>query len=125
MQKLKMIPCPRCGEDFPEKRKMLGYHVCVNCSTVKPLVGITTVEGSGDHTYNDIIIMDQDRATAIAKAEAEITGKKVFMEVLDLDKDENEISQSVKEAVDQALEEEEPLIIDVDDTPKGIQGIDY
>ena len=125
MQKLKMIPCPRCGEDFPEKRKMLGYHVCVNCSTVKPLVGITTVEGSGDHTYNDIIIMDQDRATAIAKAEAEITGKKVFMEVLDLDKDENEVSQSVKEAVDQALEEEEPLIVDVDDTPKGIQGIDY
>ena len=125
MQKLKMISCPRCGEDFPEKRKMLGYHVCVNCSTVKPLVGITTVEGSGDHTYNDIIIMDQDRATAIAKAEAEITGKKVFMEVLDLDKDENEVSQSVKEAVDQALEEEEPLIVDVDDTPKGIQGIDY
>jgi len=125
MQKLKMIPCPRCGEDFPEKRKMLGYHVCVNCSTVKPLVGITTVEGSGDHTYNDIIIMDQDRATAIAKAEAEITGKKVFMEVLDLDKDENEVSQSVKEAVDQVLEEDEPLIVDVDDTPKGIQGIDY
>jgi hypothetical protein len=125
MQKLKMIPCPRCGEDFPEKRKMLGYHVCVNCSTVKPLVGITTVEGSGDHTYNDIIIMDQDRASAIAKAEAEITGKKVFMEVLDLDKDENEVTQSIKEAVDQVLEDEEPLIVDVDDTPKGIQGIDY
>ena len=123
--KLKMIPCPRCGNDFPEKRKELGYHVCVNCSTVKPVVGITTVEGSGDHTYNDIIIMDQDRATAIAKAEAEITGKKVFMEVLDLDKDENEVSQSVKEAVDQVLEDEEPLIVDVDDTPKGIQGIDY
>ena len=125
MQKLKMIPCPRCGEDFPEKRKMLGYHVCVNCSTVKPLVGITTVEGSGDHTYNDIIIMDQDRASAIAKAEAEITGKKVFMEVLDLDKDENEVTQSIKEAVDQVLEDEEPLIVDVDDTPKGIEGIDY
>ena len=125
MQKLKLIPCPRCGEDFPEKRKMLGYHVCVNCSTVKPLVGITTVEGSGDHTYNDIIIMDQDRASAIAKAEAEITGKKVFMEVLDLDKDENEVTQSIKEAVDQVLEDEEPLIVDVDDTPKGIQGIDY
>ena len=39
---LKMIPCPKCGNDFPEKRKELGYHVCVNCSTVKPLVGITT-----------------------------------------------------------------------------------
>jgi len=125
MQKLKMIACPRCGEDFPEKRKMLGYHVCVNCSTTKPVVGITTVEGSGDHTYNDIIIMDQDRATAIAKAEAEITGKKVFMEVLDLDKDENEVTQSVKEAVTQVLDDDEPLIVDVDETPKGIQGIDY
>ena len=120
-----MIACPRCGEDFPEKRKMLGYHVCVNCSTTKPVVGITTVEGSGDHTYNDIIIMDQDRATAIAKAEAEITGKKVFMEVLDLDKDENEVTQSVKEAVSQVLDDDEPLIVDVDETPKGIQGIDY
>ena len=125
MQKLKMIACPRCGDDFPEKRKMLGYHVCVNCSTTKPVVGITTVEGSGDHTYNDIIIMDQDRATAIAKAEAEITGKKVFMEVLDLDKDENEVTQSVKEAITQVLDDDEPLIVDVDETPKGIQGIDY
>lgn len=123
--KLKMIPCPRCGNDFPEKRKELGYHVCVNCSTTKPVVGITTVEGSGDHTYNDIIIMDQDRATAIAKAEAEITGKKVFMEVLDLDKDENEVTQSVKEAITQVLDDDEPLIVDVDETPKGIQGIDY
>ena len=125
---LKMIPCPKCTKDFPEKRKELGYHVCVDCSTIKPLVGITTVEGSGDHTYNDIIIMDQDRATAIAQAEAAITGKKVFMEVLDLDKDENEVTQSVKEAVDNVLNDEESDIEDALDPNKeheGIQGIDY
>ena len=123
-----MIPCPRCGEDFPEKRKMLGYHVCVNCSTVKPVVGITTVEGSGDHTYNDIIIMDQDRALAIAEKEAELSGRKVFMEVLDLDKDETEVSQSVKEAVDNVLNDEEDDIEDALDPNKeyeGIEGIDY
>ena len=123
-----MIPCPRCGEDFPEKRKMLGYHVCVNCSTVKPVVGITTVEGTGDHTYNDIIIMDQDRALAIAAKEAELSGKKVFMEVLDLDKDETEVSQSVKEAVDNVLNDEEDDIEDALDPNKeyeGIEGIDY
>ena len=126
--KLKMIPCPRCGNDFPEKRKELGYHVCVNCSTVKPVVGITTVEGSGDHTYNDIIIMDQDRALAIAAKEAELSGKKVFMEVLDLDKDETEVSQSVKEAVDNVLNDEEDDIEDALDPNKeyeGIEGIDY
>ena len=105
--KLKMIPCPRCGNDFPEKRKELGYHVCVNCSTVKPVVGITTVEGTGDHTYNDIIIMDQDKAKSIAEKEAELSGKKVFIEVLDLDDDEAAISQSVKEKVNQVLEDEE------------------
>jgi hypothetical protein len=126
--KLKMIPCPRCGNDFPEKRKELGYHVCVNCSTVKPVVGITTVEGSGDHTYNDIIIMDQDKARAIAEKEAELSGKKVFMEVLDLDKDETEVSQSVKEAVDNVLNDEEDDIEDALDPNKeyeGIEGIDY
>jgi len=126
--KLKMIPCPRCGNDFPEKRKELGYHVCVNCSTVKPVVGITTVEGSGDHTYNDIIIMDQDKALAIAAKEAELSGKKVFMEVLDLDKDETEVSQSVKEAVTNVLNDEEDDIEDALDPNKeyeGIEGIDY
>ena len=103
----------------------MGYHVCVNCSTAKPVVGITTVEGSGDHTYNDIIIMDQDRARAIARKEAELKGQKVNIELLDLDTDENAVSQSVKEAVNNVIEDDEPLIVDVDDTPKGIQGIDY
>ena len=65
--KLVMIECPKCGNDFPEKRKELGYHVCVSCSTVKPKVGVTTVEGTGDHTYNDIIIMEQDTYISIKK----------------------------------------------------------
>lgn len=126
MMKLKMIPCPKCGNDFPEKRKELGYHVCVNCSTTKPVVGITTVEGTGDHTYNDIIIMDQDRARSIAQKEAELKGSSVHIEMLDLDADEAAISQSVKEKVDQVVSDEEDVIIStVDDTPQGIEGIDY
>ena len=125
--KLKMIPCPRCGNDFPEKRKELGYHVCVNCSTVKPVVGITTVEGTGDHTYNDIIIMDQDKARSIAEKEAELSGKKVYIEVLDLDDDEAAISQSVKEKVNQVLEDEEDEYdaFDPNKEYEGIEGIDY
>lgn len=102
MQNFKMIPCPKCNEDFPEKRKELGYHVCVNCSTAKPVVGITTVEGTGDHTYNDLIIMDAAKARRIAQAEAEALGnKKQALELLDLseegDIDENAVSQSVKD----------------------------
>ena len=122
-----MIPCPKCGNDFPLKRKELGYHVCVNCSSVKPVVGITTVEGTGDHTYNDIIIMDQDRARSIAQKEAELSGKKVHLEMLDLDADETAISQSLKEKVNQVLEDEEDDydMLDPDKEPEGIEGIDY
>ena len=126
---LKMIPCPKCGNDFPEKRKELGYHVCINCSTVKPVVGVTTVEGSGDHTYNDIIIMEQDKYISIAKKEAELSGRKVDIEILDLDKDENEISQSIKEKVNQTLDEElgenDYDMFDPDKEMEGIEGIDY
>jgi len=123
---LEMMKCPACNQDkLPVKRKELGYHVCVNCSTTKPVVGITTVEGSGDHTYNDIIIMDQDKAAAIAQREAQLKGSKVDIEYINLDSDEAAVSQSVKEKVDQVLEDDEPLIVDVDDTPKGIEGIDY
>lgn len=121
---LEMIPCPKCGNDFPKKRKELGYHVCVNCSSVKPVVGITTVEGSGDHTYNDMIIMDQDRAIAIASKAAELAGKKVDIEMLDLDADEAEINQTVKEQVQKILDDEkEEEEEEVKETK--IRGIDY
>ena len=125
---LEMIECPRCGNDFPLKRKELGYHVCVNCSTTKPVVGVTTVEGSGYHTYNDIIIMPQDQYLSIKKKEAELSGKKAdLLELLDLDKDENEASQSVKEQVNVLLDEDldpEEDEQDVDRTGQ-IEGIDY
>lgn len=123
-----MINCPACNEDrLPVKRKELGYHVCVDCSTAKPVVGITTVEGTGDHTYNDIIIMDQDRARSIAEKEAELSGKKVHLEMLDLDLDEAAISQSVKEKVGQVLEDEEEEYdsFDPNKEQEGIEGIDY
>ena len=127
MQTLKMISCPKCGEDFPEKRKMLGYHVCVNCSTAKPVVGITTVEGSGDHTYNDIIIMDQARAQSIQIAADEIAGKKSHLEMLDFDKDESEITQSIKETVHNIVNDDEVEydMFNPDQVKEGIKGIDY
>lgn len=128
VQRILMLKCPACGQmTLHPKRKELGYHVCVNCSTAKPVVGITTVEGSGDHTYNDIIIMDQDRARSIAFKEAELKGQKVNIEMLDLDTDEAAISQSVKERVNNVLEEDDndTIIFDVDETPQGIEGIDY
>jgi hypothetical protein len=126
---LEMIPCPKCGNDFPLKRKELGYHVCINCSTVKPKVAITTVEGEGDHTWNDIIIMDQDQAMAIARKAAELSGMRADLEFIDFDTEgeENEVSQSVKDTVLRINEDEEDdaPISSVEDEPQGLQGIDY
>ena len=127
---LKMIICPKCGNEFPEKRRDLGYHVCINCSSEEPVVGITTVEGSGDHTYNDIIIMKQSQARAIAKKAGELTGKKVNLEVLDFDKDEAIEVQSQKEKLDR-LQDDDVSDEDEheDEDPEGItgevEGIDY
>jgi len=130
MQKLEMITCPSCSEDvLPVLRKELGFHVCVKCSTVKPKVGVTTVEGKGDHTYNDIIIMEQDTYISIKKKEAELAGKSVHIEMLDLDKDETAVSQSVKEEVEKALSEdykhEDVDMFDPNKEMEGIEGIDY
>ena len=104
--KLEMIPCPKCGNDFPLKRKELGYHVCVNCSTAKPVVAFRTSNGVGDHTYNDIVIMDQDRAKAIAEAEAQNTGERVYIEEIDFDKNSPAVSQSVSDIINTQLGED-------------------
>lgn len=128
--KLKMIPCPKCGNDFPEKRKELGFHVCVNCSTTDKVVGITTVEGAGDHTWNDLIIMDRKKAISIAQREADITGRKVDIEVeiQDYEKDEDAVTRSVDEAVTKSLQDLQHVDYDIFDPNKqhdGIKGIDY
>jgi len=124
---LKMIKCPKCGEDFPELRKTkYGYHVCVNCSTVEAVVGITTVEGYGDHTFNDLIVMERNQFRSIASKAAELAGQKVDLEILDLDADETIISQSIKEKVTNLLDEDsEEEEDDENQTESNIEGIDY
>ena len=108
--------------------------ISLNCSTTEAVVGITTVEGTGDHTYNGLIIMDQSRARAIADREAEITGKArpTTVEILDFDRDENEISQSIKEKVTKVLDEDlSNSIVTDDSSPEDmdvsgmVKGIDY
>ena len=63
----------------------------------------------------------------VQAAADEIAGKKTYLEVLDLDKDENEVTQSVKEAVHNVVndEEQEYDMFDPDKQPEGIKGIDY
>ena len=56
-----MMACPKCGNPMPVKRRELGYHVCVNCSTVSAKRGIPVMRGTGDHTWVDLEVMTQEQ----------------------------------------------------------------
>lgn len=78
-----MIECSRCGKPFPKLRKELyGYDFCVDCSTVEPKVGINMVYGEGDHTWNDIVVVDKATAKKIEERERAVSKRKprVFLE---------------------------------------------
>lgn len=66
---IKMIQCASCGDDMPELRlTKFGYKVCINCSTVGAYKAVSTVNGEGDHTWNDIHIMTPEQAESFAKS---------------------------------------------------------
>lgn len=45
---------------MPELRlTQYGYNFCVNCSTVGAKKGVPVVRGTGDHTWNEIEIVEE------------------------------------------------------------------
>ena len=63
MENMKMIKCIKCGENMPELRlPKFGYEVCVNCSTTGAYRAVSTVNGVGDHTWNDIQIVTAEQS---------------------------------------------------------------
>ena len=59
---MKTTPCIKCQKDMPELRlTQYGYKVCVNCSTIGTKRGIPVTKGSGDHTWTETIIMEEDQ----------------------------------------------------------------
>lgn len=94
--KMKMIPCTKCTEPMPELRKtQYGYSFCVNCSDGHNLVSkkkaLPIQKGEGDHTWNEIVIMDEaDYNKAIEQEEANIKENKKLksdkVKIIDPDK---------------------------------------
>ena len=73
--KLKMISCIKCGEDMPELRlTQYGYKVCVNCSSVSAKRGIPVTKGSGDHTWTETVIMEEDQYKSFVNSTAKERG---------------------------------------------------
>ena len=70
---MKMIKCTKCKENMPELRlSKFGYEVCVNCSTTGAYKAVSTINGSGDHTWNDIQIMTSDQADKLSKQDTKL-----------------------------------------------------
>tara|TARA_Y100000004_G_scaffold67725_1_gene75944 strand:- start:4571 stop:4819 length:249 start_codon:yes stop_codon:yes gene_type:complete len=70
---MKMISCTACGAPMPELRlTKFGYKVCVNCSTVGAYKAVSTINGEGDHTWNDIQIMTPDQVEVFEKSQKPI-----------------------------------------------------
>ena len=71
-----MIPCIRCNKDMPELRKtQYKYDFCVDCSTVGVKKAIPVQRGTGDHTWNETLIVDEEHYEEYLK-EVEAINKK-------------------------------------------------
>ena len=61
MNNITYIDCSVCNEPMPELRlTKYKYDFCINCSTVGAKKGIPTTFGKGDHTYTELVILDDD-----------------------------------------------------------------
>ena len=100
MKKLKMIPCVKCQEPMPELRlSQYGYNFCVECSTVEGKVAKTMVYGTGDHTWNDIQIMDRSTARKLAEVEARAAGQSFDSHAFDQETPGDSRANQIKQAL--------------------------
>ena len=55
------VECQGCGEEINPKRLEIipNTKYCVNCSDVGRKRGVTVQRGKGDHSYTDVVIMEE------------------------------------------------------------------
>ena len=104
--------CKSCGEEIhPGRLKALPTATtCVECSTTGRKAGVTVTLGEGDHTYNEIIIMEHDEFIKYKEVEAAFRNKGVITPVTDvfnLD-DESDVDHSPEVDI---VEDNEDLIV--------------
>jgi hypothetical protein len=73
-----MKKCSACGEEIhPKRLEILPNAItCVSCSTTGKKAGVRVVLGEGDHTYNEIVIMEPEEFEQYKELEFKINGKR-------------------------------------------------
>jgi len=71
-----------------------GYKSCVECSTTGAYRAVTTVNGEGDHTWTEMVVMDEEQQKEYDKLyiqpKTKIKGDvSVFIEINNLDEDDD------------------------------------
>ena len=94
-----MKKCVACGEEIHPKRVEIlpNAITCVSCSTTGKKAGVSVVLGEGDHTYNEIVIMEPEEFEQYKELEFKINGKRKDdiqhpdEEIEEEDEEENEL----------------------------------
>ena len=106
---VKMISCSKCGNDMPELRfTQYGYDFCVNCSTVGAKRGLPVQFGTGDHTWTDVVIMEEDDYLKYTEQEDILNSNKhnpTTPEVQNYDEDERNLQGPFRIINNSSIEE--------------------
>jgi hypothetical protein len=104
--------CKSCGEEIhPGRLKALPTATtCVECSTTGKKAGVTVTLGEGDHTYNEIIIMEHEDFVKYKEVEATFRNKGVVAPITDVFNlnDESDVDHVTEVDI---VEDNEDLII--------------
>jgi hypothetical protein len=104
--------CKSCGEEIhPGRLKALPTATtCVEYSTTGRKAGVTVTLGEGDHTYNEIIIMEHDDFVKYKEVEAAFRNKGVVAPVTDVFNlnDESDVDHTPEVGI---VEDNEDLIV--------------
>lgn len=97
-------PCVNCKEDIhPKRLEILPFtEKCVKCSDQGKKGGITVTRGEGDHTYNEVIILEPKQLKYLEELERKEKG---FIDPLELENPEYEEEPNKNE--DESLESED------------------
>lgn len=108
-----MKKCSSCDKEIHPKRLEIIPNAtqCVGCSTTGKKAGVTIVVGEGDHTYNDVVIMDREDFEKLQELEHKIYGKRKD----DLPHPDDEIEDEEEETENELEGIEEVKDIDIDE----------
>lgn len=75
----KMKNCISCGNEIPPQRTkaLPNTKVCVNCSNINKKGGTVVMKGTGEDTWNEVVILEGDIYDKFIEEEREKLGKNV------------------------------------------------